>query len=134
MSFTISDIEHISAPELREWILADASDFLVVDVRDSDHIGGNIVRSVHLPSATITQDSLERLAQRVAASGVSRVVFHCMLSQQRGPRAALAFGRLLRSSGRSGINVYVLDRGFNGWQKRYRNEPALMENYSADLW
>jgi hypothetical protein len=108
------------------------------------------------------------------------VVFHCALSQQRGPGAALRYlrerKRLLGSGSGSGRErgigealkrsaeerrsasgekeddewvdedgaqdgngngeqkVYVLDRGFVGWQERFGEDVRLTQNYSKELW
>lgn len=59
------------------------------------------------------------------------VVFHCALSQQRGPSAAL---RYLREKGESDQEVYVLDLGFTGWQQKYGTDERLTEGYRKELW
>ncbi|KAL8849678.1 MAG: hypothetical protein Q9221_005368 [Calogaya cf. arnoldii] len=60
----------------------------VIDVRDSDHAGGHIRSSIHVPSATLDY----RLPELVRTlKGKEKVVFHCALSQQRGPGAALRY-------------------------------------------
>jgi rhodanese-related sulfurtransferase len=64
----------------------------VIDVRDSDHIGGHIRGSEWVPT-----DQLDaRIPELIRLHGdKDKVVFHCMLSQQRGPKAALKFARAL---------------------------------------
>lgn len=101
------------------------------------------------------------------------VVFHCALSQQRGPGAALGYlrerDRLLgavpkgdagdnkkeelasaegnedagndgeekgevKENGAKEQKVYVLHRGFVGWQERYGEDERLTEGYSKELW
>ena len=86
------------------------------------------------------------------------VVFHCALSQQRGPSAALRYlrerERILgankaatgpssgaEASDASGENtakkeqnVFVLDRGFVGWQEVYGTDERLTEGYRKELW
>lgn len=80
--------------------------------------------------------------------GKKTVVFHCALSQQRGPSAALRYLRerdqILASkkpsdsSGEAATaepqTVYVLDRGFVGWQEVYGEDERLTEGYSKELW
>jgi hypothetical protein len=103
-------------------------------------------------------------------------VFHCALSQQRGPSAALRYirerDRLLGPNAKtkmesgSGVGeamkknkelegkgedkdsewedveeeggkeqrVYVLDRGFVGWQERYGEDSRLTEGYRKEIW
>ena len=80
------------------------------------------------------------------------VVFHCALSQQRGPGAALRYIRerdnLAASDSKSDKDatgeqvsaqpaaqtVYVLDRGFVGWQEEYGEDERLTEGYRKELW
>ena len=72
------------------------------------------------------------------------VVFHCMLSQQRGPGAALRYIRerdeILRMQAGGATKedeqqvVYVLDRGFSGWQQEYGEDERLTEGYRKELW
>jgi hypothetical protein len=104
------------------------------------------------------------------------VVFHCALSQQRGPSAALQYirerDRLLGVGAKiesgSGVGevlkknkekekegtqeedadgewedvveetkeqkVYVLDRGFVGWQESFGEDERLTEGYRKELW
>lgn len=84
------------------------------------------------------------------------VVFHCALSQQRGPGAALRYirerERMFPSSGQAASSntdeqkdgekkesqvvqrVYVLDRGFVGWQEVHGEDERLTTGYRKDLW
>jgi rhodanese-related sulfurtransferase len=76
------------------------------------------------------------------------VVFHCALSQQRGPSAALKYlrerGSLLRKKAVDATDaaegqpaeqeVFVLDRGFVGWQEVYGEDERLTEGYRKELW
>ena len=62
---------------------------LVVDVRDYDYTGGHIKGAVNITADEFSQDEdVDALVQKVRAGGHERVVFHCMLSQQRGPFCA----------------------------------------------
>ena len=66
------------------------------------------------------------------------VVFHCALSQQRGPSAALRYARgresALGADAASNQQVFVLDGGFVEWQQKYGNDDKLTEAYAADIW
>ena len=95
------------------------------------------------------------------------VVFHCALSQQRGPAAALRYirerervladavaaAKAKSASGGDGDGdgdagagtevpeeagkeqkVFVLDRGFVGWQEVYGTDERLTEGYRKELW
>ena len=78
--------------------------------------------------------------------GKKTVVFHCALSQERGPGAALKYTRATRKKeapkgckeGEAENNdeqtVYVLDRGFVGWQEEYGEDERLTTAYSKEIW
>lgn len=55
-------------------------DYLIVDVRDDDFIGGNIKGAINCPSYSF-QETVEDLVEKT--KDVKTVVFHCALSQQR---------------------------------------------------
>lgn len=61
------------------------------------------------------------------------VVFHCALSQQRGPSAALKYMRE-KADSNSEQEVYVLDKGFTGWQEEFGTDERLTEGYRKELW
>ena len=157
---TIPNLLRISAPDLRTLLLSPQapSTLAIIDVRDSDHAGGHIKSSMHIPSSTLDH-ALPSLIRTLADKQV--VVFHCALSQQRGPSAALRYirerqkrvekgemggrggvvmgvredGQELVSEGKEGEQeVYVLDRGFVGWQELYGEDERLTEGYARDIW
>ncbi|KFY22911.1 hypothetical protein V493_06236 [Pseudogymnoascus sp. VKM F-4281 (FW-2241)] len=151
----------------------------VIDVRGEDHIGGHILSSMHVPSDTLDH-AIPSLTRKLADKEI--VIFHCALSQVRGPKAAAQYmrerDRLLgpQGAGRGEVGktlvknkvqneateggaskdgewvdeetvdekdeksklreqkVYVLDRGFEGWQEVYGKDERLTENWSEELW
>ena len=141
---TVATLRRMSREQLSALLLSeDATQIAVVDVRDDDHLGGHIHGSKHVPSSTLDH----RIPEIVRVLADRRiVVFHCALSQQRGPSAALRYlreqetrmkkgelgeshippelgvrdGKLhnIASKG-SAQEVYVLDKGFVGWQEKY---------------
>ncbi|KAI2623692.1 Rhodanese-like protein [Xylaria nigripes] len=142
---TLSSLKYLSAEALAKILLAPASAsgkgveggrIAIVDVRDDDHIGGHIRGSLHFPSRTLDA-TMPTLLRKLA--DVETVVFHCALSQQRGPGAAL---RYLREKEAVGVkdgenatqNVFVLERGFVGWQELYGDNERLTEGYRKEIW
>lgn len=67
-----------------------------------------------------------------------QVVFHCALSQQRGPRAALRYAReresTLGAEESSKQKICVLEGGFVEWQVKYGKDVDLTEAYVQDIW
>ncbi|KAL8669513.1 MAG: hypothetical protein Q9168_005890 [Polycauliona sp. 1 TL-2023] len=90
----------------------------VIDVRDSDHAGGHIRSSIHVPFTSLDH----RLPELVRTlRGKEKVVFHCALSQQRGPGAALRYiGERERMLGREPekekiqVDKKVAEEGLSG--------------------
>lgn len=88
---TIATLHRISREELSSLLLSsDSSKLAVVDVRDDDYIGGHIHNSINVPSSSLDYRGPE-IVRKLADKEV--VVFHCALSQQRGPAAALRYIR-----------------------------------------
>lgn len=109
-----------------------------------DYIGGHIKGSMNIPIGQL-EAMMPTLVRKLKDK--KTVVFHCLLSQQRGPSAALKYLRerdgLLRilgernlneSEGEQGQEVYILERGFSGWQEVYGTDERLTEGYSKELW
>ncbi|KAI0536642.1 Rhodanese-like domain-containing protein [Xylaria digitata] len=149
---TLSSLERITAAKLAEMLLAasttsavEGGSIAVVDVRDDDHIGGHIRSSLHFPSRSLDA-TMPTLLRKLEDK--ETVVFHCALSQQRGPGAALQYLREKEVNGNNGgakttgaetgekktQKVYVLDRGFVGWQEVYGLDERLTEAYRKELW
>ncbi|KAI2787498.1 Arsenate reductase [Penicillium oxalicum] len=112
-----------------------ADKLAIVDVRDSDHIGGHIKSSTWVPSSSLDVRLPELLR---TLKDMDTVVFHCALSQQRGPSAALRYlrerERILGEEECKKQEVYVLEGGFVQWQDKYGNDERLTEAYVADIW
>ena len=115
---------------------------LIVDVRDDDHIGGHIAGSVHFPSTSLYRQ-LTQLQRRCVDKDL--VVFHCMLSQQRGPAAAAQFAQHMAQQHAQNNTpmprIAILEKGMTGWVShlhgRHREGEdvrRLMEEYDAGTW
>ena len=78
--------QRMSREQLASILLSpDASKVAIIDVRGDDHVGGHIHSSTNVPSTSLDY----RIPQLVRTLADKRVVvFHCALSQERGPRAA----------------------------------------------
>ncbi|KAK3688236.1 phosphoprotein phosphatase-like protein [Podospora appendiculata] len=164
---TIGSLQRLSASSLSDLILAQQAaietsggnpTIAIIDVRDDDYIGGHIKGAQNFPSRTLEAlyPTLVRQLQ-----DKETVVFHCALSQVRGPSAALRYirerDRILaaqakrakkaaatgeadthtadeKSPGPIEQKVYVLDRGFVGWQELFGEDSRLTEGYSKELW
>lgn len=160
---TLGNLAYISREELAEQLRASPtapalpSNLAIIDVRDNDHIGGHIRGSTWVPSSELDYKTPE-LVRNLKDKDV--VVFHCALSQQRGPSAALRYlrekERLAPAGEREGVEkeggeekedgeaegkakgkgqkVLVLRGGFTQWQEKYGPDRALTEAWQKDLW
>ncbi|KAH6605354.1 hypothetical protein Trco_007061 [Trichoderma cornu-damae] len=141
-TYTVASIKRLSAKTLADKILAEREQaepsFAVIDVRDVDYIGGHIKGSTNIPC-----NQLDALMPTLARKlkGKKTVVFHCALSQQRGPLAALKYLRerdgLLAALGEEPPveqEVYLLERGFTGWQEDYGEDERLTEGFRREIW
>ncbi len=190
---TVATLRRMSREQLSSLLLSpDASKVAVIDVRDDDHVGGHIKSSTHVPSSSLDH-RIPEIVRTMAGKEI--VVFHCALSQQRGPAAALRYMRKKKSKVKKGKSdteiaapgigirdgcvqkvstpaskeqelkreiekaldapeiaaqsgsilpashfeskeqeIYVLDKGFVGWQETYGKDERLTENYAEDIW
>jgi rhodanese-related sulfurtransferase len=137
---TISSLTQMSRERLAELILSTPPPNLaIVDVRDSDHIGGHIKDSTWIPSNTLDFRLPELLR---TLKDKDQVIFHCALSQQRGPSAALKYargreelaGKLSGGVEKKHQEVCVLVGGFSMWQAKYGEDERLTEGYVKDIW
>ncbi|KAI1824555.1 Rhodanese-like protein [Xylaria intraflava] len=146
---TLSSLKFVSAEALAKTLLAASAGaggerVAVVDVRDDDHIGGHIRGSLHFPSRSLDA-TMPTLLRKL--DDADTVVFHCALSQQRGPGAALRYLREKEAAaaatapaagtggpGKKAQTVLVLDRGFVGWQELYGSDERLTEGYRKEIW
>ncbi|KAG0146160.1 hypothetical protein CROQUDRAFT_657808 [Cronartium quercuum f. sp. fusiforme G11] len=124
-------------------------DWAVIDVRDDDFIGGHIPGCHHIPSLIFREECMS-LIERL--KDIPYVIFHCALSQQRGPSAANTYAVMREECLEKGLvksilpfgtearcrdqaqQVVVLRGGFTEWVKQFRDDPELVEGYNSAFW
>ena len=96
--YSLPTLRRISRERLSSLILTHdpAASLAIIDVRDADHVGGHIAGSTHVPSSSLDY-RIPELIRKLSEKDI--VVFHCALSQQRGPSAALRYLREKESRG-----------------------------------
>jgi len=130
-------VKYISRDDLSEIIKSDkrpGEDYLVVDVRDSDFVGGNITNCRRAPSNTFS-DNLDDLVRDT--KNVPKVIFHCALSQSRGPKAAHQYNdrrKQLQNDDDGPQEVLILRGGFTEFQEKFKDDPKLIEKWNKDIW
>lgn len=136
--YSLADLKYISTNTLKSWFRegSPSGKFAVVDVRDDDFIGGHIKNCYHYPANKFVE-SIPDLQKRLLDNGINDVVFHCALSQVRGPSATLKFLRANNESSNDELKVlrvYVLKGGFTRWQQDYGEDSEVTEGYNKELW
>ncbi|KAK2465412.1 hypothetical protein APHAL10511_002766 [Amanita phalloides] len=125
-------MKYITSNQLAKIIKSDQKpnkDYLVVDVRDDDFAGGNIKNAINIPST----DFEKRVNELVeSASDVPLVVFHCLLSQRRGPEAARIYEETRGKAKEQ--EVVVLRGGFSVFQSKFKDDAELVEEYDKRVW
>ncbi|KAF9567454.1 hypothetical protein EC968_003255 [Mortierella alpina] len=127
-------------------------DYLIVDVRDDDYVGGHIPGSLNVPSKKLPEE-LPVLIEEYKA--VPQLFFHCALSQVRGPKAARRWSEALAqrdtqleeaeakteaaaveaaNKGPLSQKVSILRGGFGDWQAKYKDNKILVEDYEEQYW
>ncbi|GMH36610.1 hypothetical protein BSKO_04483 [Bryopsis sp. KO-2023] len=100
---------------------------LIVDVRDDDFsVGGHIRDCVNLPVDCFEDDDEVDQIVKTMCPKFDRIIFHCMMSQRRGPFCAKRMARRLELSDlATKPDVHILSYGF----KRFRAlHPELCED------
>ncbi|TGO82370.1 hypothetical protein BPOR_0847g00010 [Botrytis porri] len=136
-TITIGNLPRLSSKALSEILLSHASSNLyasskphnlaIIDVRDDDHIGGHIKHSIHVPSSTLDY-KIPELVRKLKDKDT--VVFHCALSQQRGPSAAL---RYIRERERIMGASAGMSTGFVG-EAMKKNKEAIENKADDEEW
>ncbi|KAI9205410.1 Rhodanese-like domain-containing protein [Polychytrium aggregatum] len=139
LTSSMSAPQYIDASELvkdiRNPALRSGVDYLVVDVRDEDFKFGNIPNALNVPAHEFLEtvpSQIERL------NSAKKLVFHCALSQVRGPKCAGRYRTALNAAVQEGTakeqEVVILRGGFENWVHQHQKEPDLVENYNAKYW
>ncbi|TMW68817.1 hypothetical protein Poli38472_006285 [Pythium oligandrum] len=103
---------------------------IVVDVRDVDFAGGHIRTAINVPEWKFNDDAnVDDLVERYKDE--KQLVFHCMLSQVRGPKCAKRFLTRLQAVVKENAPrpvVQVLVGGYARFSELYKGETDLLED------
>lgn len=122
--------EQKSTPNTNGWT--------VIDVRDDDFEGGHIKGCKNIPSNQFSE-KVEDLV--IKYQNAKNVLFHCSLSQARGPKAARLYRETRDDAIQTGKiqnnqdqNVVVLREGFSNFGSLYKKDADLVEDYDEEAW
>lgn len=137
---SVADLKYVNPSTLRACLCrGPAAKLAIVDLRDSDYIGGHIKGSWHYPAGNFNY-TLGDLQQRLVDNDIADVVFHCALSQVRGPQSALKYIRSVddvderMKAKLKEVKVWVLRGGFSLWAQEYGEDDEATEGFVRDLW
>ncbi|RKP37810.1 Rhodanese-like domain-containing protein [Dimargaris cristalligena] len=113
-------------------------DYLVIDVRTTDYVGGHIPGGINLPASQF-YGFLEYINANFAT--VPLIVVHCALSQVRGPKSARILTEYFQTRARTTTGtapalpqVKILRGGITDWVAKYKDVPGMIEDFDAELW
>ncbi|KAI9021972.1 Rhodanese-like domain-containing protein [Hyaloraphidium curvatum] len=128
-------VKYVEPAELAAWLRQGKRKLAVIDVRDADFPYGNIRGCINIPSRTF-HDTVSGIVERFR--GMDALVFHCALSQIRGPKAANSFRTAVLETMSDGgeqakvPELYVLRGGFSRFQEEFGTEEDLVENLTEE--
>ncbi|KAK9242909.1 Rhodanese-like domain-containing protein [Lipomyces tetrasporus] len=126
----------ISRLELLHWfrdLKKPGRDFVLVDLRRTDHDGGTIRGSINLPAQSL-YPTIPVLYSLLAAAKVPKVVWYCGSSRGRGTRAAGWCADYLKEQNDLLLESLVLEGGIKGWATAGQEYTRLMDEYDASAW
>ncbi|GAB1313398.1 hypothetical protein MFIFM68171_03608 [Madurella fahalii] len=110
-----------------------ARDFVLVDLRRTDHQGGTIRGSINLPAQSL-HPTIPTLYSVLRASSVRKIIWYCSSSRGRGTRAAGWFADYISDQGDSEMQSLVLVGGIKGWATAGPEYTQWMDEYDEPVW
>ncbi|KAK5046906.1 hypothetical protein LTR84_007260 [Exophiala bonariae] len=116
-------------------------DFLLVDVRRTDHEGGTITHSTNLPAQTLYY-SIPSIYNLLQSGKIPLVIFYCGTSRGRGTRTAAWFNDFIEDQRKAGsesddgfmIQSVILKGGIKGWVNAGEEYQKWMTAFEPDYW
>ncbi|CAK7896541.1 CDC25-like phosphatase Ych1p [[Candida] anglica] len=137
------DLKYVTAPELRTWIQSGshtgAGKVGVIDVRESDFVGGHIKGAYNFPAKKFLE-LISQVQEQLISDDINDVVFHCVRSNGRGPRITLQFLNAIKDFTTENqehfakVGVWVLKGGFVAWQEEFGKDNTLTEDFDEEKW
>ncbi|KAH6709375.1 Rhodanese-like domain-containing protein [Leptodontidium sp. MPI-SDFR-AT-0119] len=127
--------ESITRQELLDLLTKKRSirDFVLVDLRRVDYVGGTIHSAINLPAQSL-YPTIPTLYEIFAAAGVRMVVWYCGSSKGRGTRAAGWFDDFIKDRGDGEMKSVILEGGVVGWAGAGVEYVELMDGYVKEAW
>ena len=114
-------IKTIDSKGLYEILKSPQNDYQVVDVRDDDIEYGHILNSINIPSHQF--HDLDKVDDKLSKP---KLIFHCMLSQVRGPKCAKRYQDYLQLKGIR-KEIFVLKGGYEQFYHDYKQDSSVIK-------
>jgi Cdc25 family phosphatase len=116
----------------------DDKEILIIDTRDDDFIGGNIINSKHYSDKEMKEVPNNLVLITIEALKLNKnsiIIFHCMESLRRGPRCCYRLNKIFEMLNIDNIkpDLRILIGGADQWIRKYWNSD-LVENYNDEYW
>ncbi|THW66526.1 hypothetical protein D6D19_09317 [Aureobasidium pullulans] len=110
-------------------------DYILIDLRRTDHEGGTISGSINLPAQSL-YPTIPTLYATFRAARIPKIIWYCGSSRGRGTRAAAWFADYLddRHEDQVLMESIVLLEGIKGWATAGDEYNAKMQEYDAGVW
>lgn len=106
---------------------------LIIDVRDDNYKDGHIASAVNHPEPNFHDDAhVDALVEKY--KNEETIVFHCQMSQVRGPFCAKRFAsrlEVLLANAEKKPNVQVLTGGYKDFSEQFKDDAELLEQAPA---
>lgn len=108
-------------------------DYIIVDVRDNDFVGGHIKGVLHQPSVEFP-DNVDSLVSKT--KDVPLVIFHCYLSKMRAVNAATSYEQLRHQKVDKDVDheVVIMRGGFSEFQGKFKDDGEIVEDWDKNVW
>ncbi|KAL0218639.1 hypothetical protein P9112_004292 [Eukaryota sp. TZLM1-RC] len=108
-------------------LFRDNANIMVVDVRSYDYTSGKLPTSINIPSHQFEDIGVvENLTHLVSKAAPDLVVFHCHLSQERGPFCYRVFSNTFRALyPQNKTKICVLEGGFKNYRRLFCEDSKL---------
>ncbi|KAG9396483.1 Rhodanese-like domain [Carpediemonas membranifera] len=104
----------------------------IIDVRDNDIHCGHIRGSANIPLLNFTPELIATMAKGLIKTH-KKIVFHCMMSQARGPKAANQFFRhVLSVYPDSAVEILILSGGFSRFGMMFHEDSRVVTGFDAE--
>ncbi|KND89024.1 hypothetical protein TOPH_06310 [Tolypocladium ophioglossoides CBS 100239] len=108
-------------------------DYVLIDLRRTDHEGGTIRGSINLPAQSL-YPTIPTLYNMFKAAGVRKVVWYCSSSRGRGTRAAGWLSDYLDERKDRNMESLILLEGITAWATAGGEFTDWMDDYDAAVW